>query len=113
MTIGWSRAWLSPPSPPIPLNPRPRPPEVLGTPRRATMLHALITAAFVCAGPTTDQIATTLNLAGQQRTLTQQIAKDYLLIASCQNAVVNRETLSCDIESFEAVVGAIENGEVC
>ncbi|MFN0131858.1 MAG: type IV pili methyl-accepting chemotaxis transducer N-terminal domain-containing protein [Phycisphaerales bacterium] len=78
------------------------------------MLNTLVVAAFVCAAsPSTDQIAATLNLAGQQRTLTQQIAKDYLLIASDQNPETNREALSRDMEAFEATISALENGEVC
>lgn len=78
------------------------------------MFHAFVVAAYVAvASPTTDQITATLNLAGQQRTLTQQIAKDYLLVASDQNPDTNRQVLARDIETFEAVVGALENGEVC
>lgn len=78
------------------------------------MFHALVVAAYVAvASPTTDQVVATLNLAGQQRTLTQQIAKDYLLIASEQNADTNRQALARDVETFEAVVAALENGEVC
>ncbi len=57
------------------------------------------------------ELAVTLNLAGQQRLLTQKMTKEYLLIASGHEIAENRERLRQSYVRFDRVLNGLLSGD--